>query len=189
MLGSLPRALTMGCAMALMALPVAAPAQPSGFDSAYTDLNLDECSIIHSDDFGTEWACPGYKGIPVMLREGDLRFFVSYGLESTTEKAAEQTLPAFNYLGGKIEWRLSNRSGRFKPVATILRWFTDKGENDGDKPGQILVVTKVEPGNTCHIAYVDALLTPDANQVARALADELAHDFDCETDEITLVPD
>lgn len=162
--------------LALPLLPASATAQQ--VDSAYTDVNLDACSVITADDFGATWACPGYKGIPVMIGEGDLRFFVSYGLKSTEEKAASQTLPPFNYLGPKIEWRLSNAEGGWKPFATILRYYT-QSEPDGPE-GQVLVVTKLEMGATCHVAYIDARANPNANALARDAADKLAPDFDCD---------
>lgn len=161
----------------LGALLCAAPAAAQQVDSAYTDVDLDQCTVVSSDDFGSTWACPGYKGIPVMIAEGDLRFFVSYGLTSTTEKAAEQTLPPFNHLGEKIEWRLSNAEGGWKPFATILRYFVQREE--GEDEGQILVVTRLEPGATCHVAYIDALANENANETAREAADDLARDFDC----------
>ena len=145
--------------------------------SSYTNVDLDACTVIEADDFGVRWACPGHKGIPVMIAEGDLRFFVSYGLRSTEEKAAQQTLPPFNRLGEKIEWRVSNAEGQWKPFATILRFFTQREE--GENENQILVVTRVEEGATCHVAYVDALANPDANELARRAADEKAPDFDC----------
>lgn len=164
---------------ALAALLVSgAPAGAQQYDSAYSDLNLDECSVTKSDDFGTTWSCPGYKGIPVMVAEGDLRFFVSYGLKSTAEKAAEQTLPPFNYLGSKIEWRVSNAEGGFKPFATILRYYIDKLEQ-GEKAGQVLVITRLGEGATCHVAYIDALANENANELARQTADEKAAAFDC----------
>ena len=119
--------------------------------STYTDVDLDTCTVVSADDFGATWACPGYKGIPVMIGEGDLRFFVSYGLTSTTERAAEQTLPPFNHLGSRIEW-----------------WM-----------GQVLVVTRLGPGATCHVAYVDAQANSNANELARKAADETAQGFDC----------
>jgi hypothetical protein len=160
----------------------AGPAAAQQVESSYTDLDLNTmCTVIESDDFGTMWACEGLKGMPVMVTEGDLRMFVSYGLTSTTEKAAEQTLPPFNHLGEKIEWRVSNAEGHWKPFATILRFFTQREE--GEAEGQVLVVTKVAPGATCHVAYVDALANPDANALARKAADETARDFDCETGE------
>jgi hypothetical protein len=160
----------------------AAPASAQQIESSYTDLNLNvDCTVIESDDFGTMWACQGLKGIPVMVTEGDLRMFVSYGLTSTTEKAAEQTLGPFNRLGDKIEWRVSNAEGYWKPFATILRFFTKREE--GETEGQVLVVTKIAPGATCQIAYIDALANPDANELARKTADTKAKDFDCETGE------
>ncbi len=149
----------------------------SELQSQYTDLDFSQCTVIESDDTGSLRACPGYKGIPVMVAEGDLRMFVSYGLTSTVEKAAEQTPPPFNRLGSKIEWRLSTASGVRRPIATILRYFTQR--ETGDTEGQVLVVTRIEPGATCQIAYIDALANPDANTLARQLADERAANFDC----------
>jgi hypothetical protein len=146
--------------------------------SAYTDVDFDQCTLITADDMGGTYACPGYKGIPVMIGEGDLRMFVSFGLASTTEPAAQQTLPPFNHLGPKIEWRLRpNDEGTLVPFATILRWFTAREEGEGE--GQVLVVTQIKMGATCHIAYVDALANKDANEKARQAADELAGDFPC----------
>jgi hypothetical protein len=145
--------------------------------SAYTDLDLTQCLVMESDDFGTNWACPGYKGMPTYIAEGDLRFMVSYGFGADREKAAEQTLPPFNTLGTKIEWRLSNRTGGWRPFATIIRYFVQR--EGGDAEGQVLVVTRIEPGATCQTAYIDALANPDANELARKAADEKARDFDC----------
>jgi hypothetical protein len=172
-------------AAVLMATGVSG-AQAQFNQSEYTDLNLDLCTVVQSDDFGSTWACNGFKGIPVMVAEGDLRMMVSYGLTSTEEKAASQTLPPFNHLGGKIEWRLSNAEGGYKPFATILRYFVqrmDPKTGEEMKPeGEVLVVTKVAPGATCQIAWIDALANPDANELARKAADDKAPDFDCAQD-------
>jgi len=148
----------------------------AAFESAYSDINLDECTILETSDFGTVWACAGHKGYPVRIAEGDLRFFVSYGFGAVDEPAAGQTPPPFNTLGPKIEWRMSNVSGAWKPVATIVRYFVD---NDTDTEGQILVVTQLGEGQTCQMAYVDALANPDANELAREAADSMAGDHDC----------
>lgn len=159
----------------------------AGFQSAYTDINLDECLVLKADDFGASFSCPGYKGFPLYIAEGDLRFFVSYGFGALDEMAAGQTLPPFNTIGEKLEWRLSNKTGDFKPFATILRYYTQSG--DGSEPdGQVLVVTKIEEGNTCHVAYIDARLTPNANEEARRWADEASESFDCQEDEIYFIP-
>lgn len=146
--------------------------------SVYTDVDFEQCTLINSDEMGGTFACPGYKGIPVMIGEGDLRMFVSFGLTSTTEPAAQQTLPPFNHLGPRIEWRRRpNEDGTLVPFATILRWYTQREE--GEFEGQVLVVTQLKPGATCHIAYVDAVANKDANDKARKAADELAGDFAC----------
>lgn len=171
------------CGFGVALTSAAGPVAAQQIVSSYTDLDLNiHCTVIQSDDFGSTWACPGLKGIPVMVAEGDLRMFVSYGLTSTTEKAAEQTLPPFNRLGDTIEWRVSNAEGHFKPFATILRFFVQR--ESGEAENEVLVVTKVAPGATCHVAYVDANANTNANTLAREVADASAPDFDCETDEV-----
>jgi len=169
--------------LALLALSlVASPAlAQSGFTSAYTDLNLDDCLVLEADDFGASWSCPGYKGFPVKVQEGDLRFSISYGFEPEENSTGFQTLPPFNNLGGKLEWRLSNAKGYFFPVATIVRYHTADTVTGEDK-GQVLVVTQIAEGNSCHIAYVDALANKNANDLAREAADK-AGDFNCAADE------
>lgn len=154
------------------------PAFAQLFNSSWTDLRMEECTVISTDDFGSTWACPGLKGLPVMVRESERRFRLSYGLTSTTEKAAEQTLPPINTPATEIEWRVSNAEGGYRPFATIVK-FRVKAEDEGPE-GEVLVVTKVAPGATCHVAYVDALANPDAEKLARQTADEKAKDFDCE---------
>lgn len=166
--------------LALLAL--AAPAQ-AAFTSTYTDLNLDECLVLDADDFGASWACPGYKGYPLMVSEGDLRFSLIYGFGA--RMADGQTLPPFNRVGDRLEWRLSNDLGRWMPVATIVRYHTADPETGEDK-GQVLVVTQLAEGNSCHIAYVDALANEDANELARQAADG-AGEFDCASDEVEII--
>lgn len=168
------------------ALALSATAMAADFDVSYTDTDLNNCTVINADDFGATFACPGWRGIPVMISEGDLRFFVSYGLNAVNEPAAQQTLPQFNTIGKKIEWRITNRTGDWRPYATILRYYTD---NDEGKPdGQTLVVTKIEQGNTCQIARVDARKYKNANEIAAKLADDLAFDFDCANEPIDYHP-
>lgn len=169
--------LTTIAAAGLVALCCAAPAAAQQLESNYTDLNLNDCLVLNSDDFGTRWACPGYRGYPLSVAEGDLRFFLSYGFGAADEPVAEQTLPPFNHLGPRIEWRLSNESGRFFPFATIVRYVVQREE--GEPEGEVLVVTRLGEGTSCHVAYVDALANENANVLAQQAADEKARDFDC----------
>lgn len=157
-------------------------AQPAAaaFESAYTDINLDECLVLNADDFGATWACPGYKGYPMMVSEGDLRFSIRYGFNVDKEPRG-QTLGPFNELGPRLEWRLSNASGRWLPVATIVRYHTANPET-GENEGQVLVVTQLAEGKTCHIAYIDARANENPNELAREVADEKAGSFDCDAE-------
>jgi len=151
---------------ALLAALVVSPAlAQSGLTSAYTDLDLDQCLILEADDFGASWACPGYKGYPLLVQEGDLRFSLSYGFDADENGVGFQTLPPFNTLGAKLEWRLSNAMGRWFPIATIVRYHTAHPET-GEDHGQVLVVTQIAEGNSCHIAYVDARANANANELA-----------------------
>jgi hypothetical protein len=157
----------------------------SGFVSAYTDINLDECLVIEADDFFASWSCPGYRGYPLMVTEGDLRFALRYGFNIDKDDAGFQTLPPFNRLGDKLEWRLSNALGRWFPVATIVRYHTADIDT-GEDSGQVLVVTQLKEGDTCHIALVDARANQNANDLARQAADK-AGNFDCANDEVEVI--
>jgi hypothetical protein len=170
----------------LLVLGTSVAAAQSGFVSAYTDLNLDrDCLVLEADDFGVSWSCPGYKGFPLMVEEGDLRFSLSYGFAPQENSAGFQTLPPFNRLGEKLEWRLSNAMGRWFPVATIVRYHTAHPET-GEDFGQVLVVSQIAEGNSCHIAYVDARANANANELAQQAADK-AGDFDCANDEVEII--
>lgn len=164
---------------ALLLLVASAGAAAAQNQSAYTDVDLDQCLVMHSDDFGSSWACPGYRGYPVRIAEGDLRFFVSYGFGAPDQPAAGQTLGPFNTLGPKIEWRLRNEGGTWRPFATILRYRLDAMEPYPG--GEVLVVTQLGdgPGTQCQIAWVDAGANANANELAREAADTLAGDFRC----------
>lgn len=175
---------TWAAATALCLLAAAGPAQ-AAFNSSYSDLDLDQCLVLDADDFGATWACPGYKGYPLKVSESDLRFSLEYGFNPDANETGGQTLSPFNYLGPKMEWRLSNDLGRWMPIATIVRYHTADPETGEDK-GQVLVVTQLVEGNTCQIAYVDALANTDANELARAAADQ-SGDFDCGTDEVETI--
>lgn len=171
--------------LALMALGTGS-ALGAGITSAYTDIDLDDCDIVNADDFGATWECQGYEGRPIRVSEGDLRFSLRYGSEAGGDSvyASGQTLPPFNTLGPRIEWRLEDG----EPFATIVRYFTARPDGEPGPEGQVLVVTQLVEGNTCHIAYVDARANPDPNALAREAADN-SGDFDCESDEIDYVGD
>ena len=163
-------------ALILGALLLASPAGAAELVSAYTDVDIGQCEMLSSDEVGATWACEGLNGYPVTISEGDLRMTVSYGDDAMDEVAMSQGFGPFNRLGAKMEW-LSPADDPDNPVATILRWYLQKGEGPGES--QILVVTQLEPGAVCQIAWIDATANKNANELARQAAEDLAGNFDC----------
>ena len=51
----------------------------------------------------------------------------------------------------------------------------------------MLAVTRLSPGPVCHVAYVDVQANPNANELARTAADEIARDFKCGKDAVKVV--
>ena len=166
----------------LMALLAPGPAFAFGTQSVETDLVLADCTIDHTNDFETVWACPGYKGVPVMVRRAQVKATLSFGLTSTAERAARQLLPEGYAPTGKVEWRLSNREGNWKPFATIVRYAAD-GPGAGQGAAEVLVVTRLGTGTTCQIAFADATADADALALAQQAADAHGFDFDCSKDQ------
>ena len=92
----------------------------------------------------------------------------------------------FNSSEHTVEWRAADG----KPFAIIQRWHIADGA-DLDKQGRpntkaMLIVTRLPPGAVCHVAYVDAIANPNANELARKTADDLARGFDCSKDEVKI---
>ncbi len=160
---------------------MAAPAHAEEISSAYTALELDKCKDITPADakeYGTVWRCQGHDGIDVQVAEGDLRIFVSFGPSADNQTAAQETLPQFNTIAEKLEWRLVEQGGKPTPFATILRY----GWKVDGRSGATLVVTKLGKDDACHMAYVAASGNPKANEQARAIADKDARNFVCKRD-------
>jgi hypothetical protein len=173
----------------LLLPPLYGPAagQPDArIESAYTTFDTDKCQHTRGhavEDYGS-WLCAGYAGIPVWLAAGDQRMYVSFGRNAAREPAASETIPGFNDVTeGTIEWRLERKpNGTVTPFATILRWNFMQNPDDRQASGRMLVVTRLGPGGVCQVGYVDAGANPDANELARKLADERARKFSCGKD-------
>lgn len=90
-----------------------------------------------------------------------------------------ETIPPFNNLGPKLEWRAPNRAGA-EPFATIVRYTYQQMADDGSySNGQVLVVSRFRNGESCHVAYIDALANANANLMAREVADKYATGGNC----------
>lgn len=172
-------ALLLAAPATLLTAPSAGAVQPA--KSLYTSIDLAKCKVVSRHRDGNTWECEGLPGYPVLVAEGDLRTFVSFGPDARKRRAARQSLGPFNRMfadarqRATIEWRYVRRDGRAVPYATIIRFTTSR---DGMK-GQALVVTRIGDKDACHVAYVDAIANPDAIALAREAADGLARRFDC----------
>lgn len=180
-----------------LAVLLGSPALGETIGSVTTPLRIDTCAHKagrEAEDYG-EWRCSGYGGIPIVVTAGDQRVYVSFGRNAAHEPAARQTLGAPNGEGNVIEWRIAgepNRKGR--PFAAIMRWTTavvvdDPKVENGVFRGEVLVVIRLGPGGVCHVGYVDARQNPDAEALARRIADQNARAFRCGKDKPIVLGD
>ena len=159
--------------------PGAATANP--LKSLYTTVDRKACKKVKLDRPVRAWRCPGLAGIPVYVAAGDLRQFVSVGIDADKRRAATQTLGAANSIfpdgsaRAIVEWRFERRGEKQLPYAIIVRFHTSSAMRKGD----VLVVFKVDARETCHVAYIDALANTNAIVLARFIADAKARNFDC----------
>jgi hypothetical protein len=151
----------------------ATPAPAQTVTSRYTMLDLRRCRTLEIIPEGesVRLRCPGLAGIPLFVNEGDGRSEIDAGYDD----GEWESLPAFNTIGDRVEWRLSG--GR--PFAIIYRLRT--AATEGAPAGSALIVEAIGHGARapgCRIGVVDGAL-PDANVRARALADRQARDARC----------
>jgi len=178
-------------AFALAVVLFATPAAAQSIEYVYTKFDAKKCRHERGkevEDYGS-WLCPGHEKLNVLLSAGDQRMYVTYGSGKQKDLAASQTFPGFNDVyEGTVEWRIEKTDGKARPFATILRWNVvtpddrEKATGPIKSTGRVLVVTRLGPGGTCHVGYVDARANPDANELARRIADEKARTFKCGKD-------
>ncbi|MHC2439119.1 hypothetical protein [Bradyrhizobium sp. USDA 4451] len=178
-----------------MALAGANPGQAGAetISSSYTSTAPKACRVIgrpNQEDGGTTRICPGKSGLVVLISEGDLREVVSVGRNKAAaarEPAAQAWFGPFSSSGDTVEWRAADR----KPFAIIQRWqIADNSEQDkrgGPVSRAMLAVTRLPPGEVCHVAYVDVAANSNANGLARQAADDFARDFKCGADQVKTV--
>jgi hypothetical protein len=169
------------------------PANAQTFSSSYTSTAPKDCRMIGKPselDGSTKRVCPGKAGLVVSISEDDLRETVSVGRNRSAaekEPAAQSWFGPFNSTTNTAEWRAVDG----KPFAIIQRWHI-ADNSDPDKEGRptakpMLAVTRLPPGEVCHVAYVDAQANPNPNELARKAADDLARNFTCGQDEVQVI--
>ena len=163
------------------------------FSSSYTSTAPKDCRVTSAGngvDDSTIRVCPGKAGLVVLISEDDLRETVSVGRNRATayrEPAAQSWFGPFNSTTNTVEWRAVDG----KPFAIIQRWHI-ADNSDQDKEGRptakpMLAVTRLPPGEVCHVAYIDVQANPNANELARKAADDFARDFKCGKDEVKVI--
>jgi hypothetical protein len=169
------------------------PANAQTIGSSYTSTAPKDCRVTSAGngvDDSTIRVCPGKAGLKVLVSEDDLRETVSIGRNraaAAKEPAAQAGFGPFNSTTTTVEWRALDG----KPFAIIQRWHI-ADTSDEDKNGRpiakpMLAVTRLPPGPVCHVAYIDVKANPDANEIARKAADEIARNFKCGKDEVKVI--
>lgn len=169
------------------------PVSAQTFGSSYTSTAPRDCRVKSAGngvDDSTIRVCPGKAGLVVVISEDDLREAVSVGRSRAAadrEPAAEASFGPFNSTTHTVEWRALDG----KPFAIIQRWhiadIADEDRNGRPIAKPLLAVTRLPPGAVCHVAYVDVKANPDANELARKAADEIARGFKCGKDEVKVI--
>jgi hypothetical protein len=178
------------CGVLIALAVISAPAAGEPIEFVYTKFDSKTCKHTKGrglEDYGS-WRCAGLGNVPVRLSAVDQRMQVTFG-NGKDDLASSQTFPGFNDVyEGTVEWRIEKTAGRARPFASILRWNVvtptdrDKATSPSKASGRVLVVTRLGPGGVCHVGYVDAKANPDANELARKLADETARTIKCGKD-------
>lgn len=183
-----------GVALALTGLAVAtfashAAPQPIAV-SSYSSMAAANCwseGPGRIEDSPTR-VCRGRAMLVVLVSKDDKRETVSVGynrVEAAKEPAAQTFFGPFNSALPMIEWRITGNN----PFAMIQRWriadIVDQTMSNGGGPEAkpLLVVSRLPPGGVCPVAYVDAEANPNADELARQAADQIARDFKCGADQ------
>ncbi|MGY3489157.1 hypothetical protein ACVW1C_007040 [Bradyrhizobium sp. USDA 4011] len=179
----------------VVALACANPGQAGAetISSSYTSTAPKACRMIgkpNEEDGSATRVCPGKSGLVVLINEADLREVVSVGRNraaAAREPAAQAWFGPFSSTGDTVDWRAAGS----KPFAIIQRWqIADSSEQDkrgGPVSRAMLAVTRLQPGEVCHVAYVDVAANPNANELARQAADDFARDFKCGADRVKTI--
>lgn len=165
--------------------------------SLYTSVATKICKKFEStkvsgDEIAASFDCKSLPGYSVAVSEDDLRTTVAIGfnrMHAKEQPSFGQGFAPFNSVHDTLEWRIDAKTR--KPFATIQRWRiadnTDLDKDSRPKTVGLLVVTRIPPGASCHVAYVDVAANEKPNELAQKAADELARTFDCKKDSVRII--
>lgn len=174
---------------ALTAIAATSSASAQQNTSQYTSVATKGCQKfetvkVSGDEIAATFDCKGLPGYSVVVGEDDLRTVVAIGfnrMHAKEQPSFRQGFGPFNSVHDNLEWRIDAKTK--KPFATIQRWFiadnNDVGADNRPKTAGLLVITRIPPGASCHVAYIDVRANENPNALAQKAADELAQKFDC----------
>ena len=175
-LASISLALTMLLGAAQAATPIVV--------SAYSSTAAAHCWIMgpgRVEDSPTR-VCRGKATLVVLVNKDEARETISVGRDrddAEKQPAAQTSFGPFKQALPGIEWRIAGGN----PFAIIQRWRMI----DVPDAKPLLVVSRLPPGAVCPVAYIDAVANPNADELARQAADEIARDFKCGTDKVKIL--
>lgn len=169
--------------LAFIALAFPAAAQAQDLDSVYTSYDWEnDCTTLEQDrppdeaGMGFQMICPGPDGMYLMLTDGDARISMDYG--STQDFGPWESFSSFSTVHDTVEWRRQPLNGDMQPFATIHRWIV--GPSHNNRALLIISTVATSPGTeSCMVGFIDTTDTPNANALARAVADRYAPGFVC----------
>ncbi len=167
--------------LAAIAVPAAASAEP--FDSIYSSFDWQDDCIVTDEPTAPEeiWvklACPGPGPYSIFISDDDQRMSLDYG-RAAPDRGGWESFTSFNHVHTTVEWRRHETAAGMEPFAAIHRWFV---QGQGQDAREVLVVSTVSQFSkeqSCMVGFVDANANPDANEMARQIADQHAETFDC----------
>lgn len=161
----------------------ATPTLADEFDSVFISYDLNNCVSPASNNFEADFYCIGRNKVPRYISAADAKrqSFANKDDNSQLRQIEDEPQPDVTSITPDVEWRISDDEGegKWKAFASIQKFLT---VNEWGTKGETLVVTKVEKGSTCHIAYIDAVVTPHPYTRARKIADLCTPKFKCDDD-------
>jgi hypothetical protein len=183
---------SLSCSLAgalVLAAAAAAPSFAQANDSAYVQVFDDCVQREEGRDFFSDCAAHGDWMVYVSAGEHHADLAYSQRGQGDQWQAAppRKNLP-FVDLGDVMEWRLDGAGEAFATIyRTSYEGYSVEGDGVGAARQSFLTVTALRPGaeiEACPVAHVEASQQPDANQIARDAADNLAPGWQCGVDEV-----
>lgn len=168
-------------ATALLATIVTWAAEAAEF--VYSATSGPACAKIRLKREFNSWRCQGPTGYSALFHDLGNMVAVELGPTGKENAIIEDGLmwpAATKPFGGQIEWRMNGG----KPYSAILRIWRQDFDDKTSTPrvAEELLVIKVSPQGACRVGVVDSK-RPNANTVARQIADSTAAAFRCGTDQ------